>query len=86
MEARAAFNAAWSLIPDEVYMMEQAEWVVRDAQAAVVAFRYTYRGATREGLILGGGGRGTNLYVRTPDGWRLTYEHLSHDPQPEMSG
>lgn len=31
-----------------------------------VAFRYTYRGTTREGRSLGGCGRGTSLYVRTP--------------------
>lgn len=83
-EAQAAFNAAWSSLPDEVYTMEEPEWLLVGEEAAVVVFRYTYRGTTGGGLSLSGSGRGTNLYVRSSDGWRLSYEHLSHDPQPGM--
>ena len=79
---RAAFEAAWSTIPDEVYTMSDPEWLARDERTALVAFRYAYRGTTRDGSSIAGGGRGTNLFVRTTDGWRLRYEHLSSDPPP----
>lgn len=80
---RAAFAATWSVIPDEVYTMDQAEWLARDANTALVVFRYSYRGTMKDGKVLSGGGNGTNLYTRTPQGWRLSYEHLSHDPKPK---
>ena len=80
--ARGAFNRTWSIIPDEVYTMEQAEWLARDANTAVVAFRYGYKGTMKDGKPLAGGGHGTNVYKRTAKGWRLAYEHLSHDTKP----
>jgi ketosteroid isomerase-like protein len=80
--ARAAFNRTWSIIPDEVYTMDKAEWVARDASSATVTFRYSYRGTMKDGKALAGGGFGTNLYKLTPTGWRLAYEHLSHDVSP----
>lgn len=79
---RAAFNRTWSILPDEVYSMTDAEWLARDANTALVVFRYSYKGTMKNGQPLAGGGHGTNLYKRTPAGWRLAYEHLSHDPQP----
>ncbi len=81
-EVRAAFHRTWSVIPDEVYTMSDAEWLAKDRDSALVAFRYGYRGTTKDGTPLSGGGRGTNLYKKTPEGWRLAYEHLSHDPKP----
>ena len=81
-EIRAAFNQTWSVLPDEVYTMTDAQWLARDSHSALVAFRYTYRGTMKNGQSLSGGGHGTNLYKRTPAGWRLAYEHLSHDPKP----
>lgn len=85
-EIRTAFNHTWSILPDEVYTMTDAQWLARDSHSALVAFRYHYRGTTKNGQTLSGGGHGTNLYKRTPAGWRLTYEHLSHDPKPAPAG
>ena len=81
-EVRAAFNQTWSTLPDEIYTMEDAQWLARDRDTAVVVFRYSYRGTAKTGQALSGGGHGTNLYKRTAAGWRLAYEHLSHDPRP----
>ena len=79
---RAAFQNTWSILPDEVYAMSQPEWLARDRDTALVVFRYSYKGTLKSGQALSGGGHGTNLYKRTPAGWRLAYEHLSHDPKP----
>lgn len=79
---RSAFNATWSVLPDEIYTMSEPEWLARDRDTALVAFRYSYKGTMTNGRSLSGGGRGTNLYKRTPAGWRLAYEHLSHDAKP----
>lgn len=81
-EVRAAFNHTWSVLPDEVYTMSDAQWLARDRDTAVVVFRYSYKGTLKNGQPLTGGGHGTNLYKRTSSGWRLAYEHLSHDPKP----
>lgn len=62
--------------------MTDAQWLARDKDTAVVVFRYSYRGTTKTGRLLSGGGHGTNLYKRSAAGWRLAYEHLSHDPKP----
>lgn len=81
-EIEAAFNHTWSTLPDEVYSMTDPEWLAQDENTALVAFRYSYRGTLKNGQTLTGGGHGTNLYTRTTAGWRLAYEHLSHDPSP----
>jgi ketosteroid isomerase-like protein len=75
--ARAAFIAAWAKLPDETYRMSEARWIARDRTSAVVAFRYDYQGTTADQGVVTGGGRGTNVFQKTPDGWRLAYEHLS---------
>ncbi len=81
-EVRAAFARTWTALPDEVYAMTEPQWLTRDQSSAVVVFRYSYSGTLKSGQPLAGGGHGTNLYKRTPAGWRLAYEHLSHDPKP----
>jgi predicted ester cyclase len=45
---RAAFEAAWSDLPDEWYEMSDPEWLVSETETAVVLFRYAFRG-TRQG-------------------------------------
>ena len=81
-EVRSAFHQTWAALPDEVYTMSDPQWLARDRDTAVVAFRYSYKGTLKNGQPLTGGGHGTNLYKRTAQGWRLAYEHLSHDPKP----
>lgn len=78
-EVRDAFERTWSILPDEIYTMDQPEWIVREQDHALLSFRYRYAGTTPSGEKLSGGGHGTNLYRRTHLGWRLAYEHLSHD-------
>ena len=81
-EARAAFQQTWATLPDEVYTMSEPQWLARGDNSAVVVFRYAYKGTLKSGQTVAGGGHGTNLYKRTPAGWRLAYEHLSYDPKP----
>ena len=81
-EVRVAFQQTWASLPDEVYTMSNPQWLSRDANSAVVVFRYAYKGTLKSGQALAGGGHGTNLFKRTPLGWRMAYEHLSHDPKP----
>lgn len=84
--ARAAFNDTWKTLPDEVYSMTEAEWLAKDANTAVVAFRYGYKGTLTDGRALEGGGRGVNVYRLTGAGWRLSYEHLSPDAKATKIG
>lgn len=78
-EVRAAFNRTWAVLPDEVYSMDQVEWLSRGRESAACTFRYAYAGTMQGGRRLEGGGRGMNLLVRRPEGWRIRYEHLTPD-------
>ncbi|HEX8222772.1 MAG TPA: nuclear transport factor 2 family protein [Allosphingosinicella sp.] len=75
---RAAFEAAWSDLPDETYEMSEPEWVPSGSDIAVVLFRYAFQG-TRQGQPVVGSGCGTNVYRLSSRGWRLVHEHLSAD-------
>ena len=82
---RLAFEQTWSDLPDEVYLMSEPQWPSLDRDSAVVRFAYSYRGTTKEGKTLTGGGTGTNLYRRSAKRWRLAYEHLAPDPKVALA-
>lgn len=78
-EVRGYFERTWAMIPDETYWAEDVQWVARTADTAVAIYTYHWRGAIN-GQEHSGSGRATNVFTRTPHGWRLTHEHLSSFP------
>lgn len=78
-EVRGYFERTWAMIPDETYWAEDIEWVARSEDSAVATYTYHWRG-TIDGQERSGAGRATNVFTRTPHGWRLTHEHLSPLP------
>jgi uncharacterized protein (TIGR02246 family) len=74
---RGAIERTFATIQDEVYRIEDLEWIVLAADHAVCRYRFFWRGVV-DGRPRSGQGRGTNVIVRRDDGaWRMQHEHLS---------
>lgn len=79
---RDSFNRTWAILPDEVYEMTDPVWIVQTRDSAACTFRYRYAGTMADGRALSGGGQGINLFRPTARGWRLVYEQLTPDTDP----
>jgi ketosteroid isomerase-like protein len=72
----AAMTATWKLVENYRYTTLDALWPVQSDDAAAVVYAFAWSGVAG-GREVGGGGRGTRVFRREPDGWRLAHEHLS---------
>lgn len=72
----AAIAETFATIHDEVYQIEDLEWITVDRDHAVCRYRFAWTG-TVDGLPRSGGGRGTNVLVNAGGTWRMLHEHLS---------
>lgn len=71
-----AIEGTFATIRDEVYRIEELEWVVHGEGQAVCRYRFAWTG-TVDGRPRSGSGRGTNVLVHTDGGWQMLHEHLS---------
>jgi len=74
-EVETAFRRTFDLIEDEQYVISNLRWLDRAGERAVALYDFAW-----EGIIAGrpesGGGRGTAVLRREPEGWQLLLEHL----------
>jgi len=75
-EIRGAIERTFQAIGDEVYQITDLEWVVLSAEHAVCRYRFWWTGVI-DGQPSSGRGRGTNVVVKRPGGWKMQHEHLS---------
>ena len=75
-EIADALERTFAAIHDEVYRIEDLEWITADRGHAVCRYRFAWTG-TVDGLPRSGSGRGTNVLVNTDDTWQMLHEHLS---------
>jgi ketosteroid isomerase-like protein len=77
---KAAFasvmTANWKLVESYSYSTLDSVWLSQGDDAAAVAYAFAWSGIAG-GRDVSGGGRGTRVFRREPDGWRLAHEHLS---------
>jgi ketosteroid isomerase-like protein len=78
-EIRAAFDATWRALPEEIYWLDQLEWLAEGDLAAACAYRFNWR-AVRNGEPISGTGRGTTVLSRSGGRWQIVHEHLSLAP------
>ena len=71
-----AIAETFATIRDEVYRIEEVEWVSVSAGHAVCRYRFAWTG-TVNGQPKSGRGRGTNVLVNTDGTWQMLHEHLS---------
>ena len=72
----AAIAETFATIRDEVYRIDELEWVVAESGYAVCRYRFAWTGTVR-GEQRSGSGRGTNVLVSSGDAWQMRHEHLS---------
>ena len=76
---RAAFEATWQALADEIYWLDQLEWIAEEDSAAACTYRFNWK-ATIDGKPSSGSGRGTTVLRRVDDRWWIVHEHLSQMP------
>lgn len=72
----AAIAETFATIRDEVYQIDDLEWITADHGHAVCRYRFTWTG-TVNGQPKSGNGRGTNVLVNADGAWQMLHEHLS---------
>lgn len=77
-QVRSAIEATFRAIQDERYLVDELTWVLVQADAAVCRYRFSWTGIV-DGQPRSGAGRGTNVFVRTNEGWQIVHEQLAAD-------
>lgn len=73
---RTAIERTFATILDEVYRIEELEWVAVSEALAVCRYRFSWSGAI-DGKPASGQGRGTNVVTKRDGDWKMLHEHLS---------
>ena len=76
---RAAFERTWATIQDEVYAIEDLEWLTVDEASATCLYTFRWQGNI-DGVSREGSGRGTSILRKGDGRWRVVHEHLSARP------
>jgi ketosteroid isomerase-like protein len=76
---RGAFEKTWAMIQDEVYAIEDVEWLTETDAAAACLYTYRWQGMIG-GVACEGSGRGTTVLVNDGVRWLIIHEHLSARP------
>ncbi|HXY58254.1 MAG TPA: nuclear transport factor 2 family protein [Methylocystis sp.] len=78
-EIRAAFERTWTTLQNEIYWLEDVEWIGLSDAVASCTYRFCWK-AEISGDTFEGRGRGTTV-LRTESGqWKIVHEHLSRFP------
>lgn len=75
-EIRAAIEATFAKIQDEIYEIKDVRWPLMTATEAVCTYTFIWRGVV-DGQVTSGNGRGTNALRKIDDSWQIVHEHLS---------
>ncbi|MFK4297859.1 ketosteroid isomerase-like protein [Arthrobacter sp. GAS37] len=70
-------------IRDERYVVDELTWVLVQEEAAVCRYRFSWTGII-DGQQHVGRGRGTNVFMRTHEGWQIVHEQLTADSTRSM--
>jgi ketosteroid isomerase-like protein len=76
---RAALKDIFGGIEDDTYRTEDVTWLLLTDSSAACVYHFRWTGRM-DGKPVGGKGRGTSVFRRDADGWRLAHEHLSQGP------
>jgi ketosteroid isomerase-like protein len=75
-EIRAAVEATFTKIQNEVYEIKNVRWPLVTNTEAVCTYNFLWRG-TVDGQEASGSGRGTNVLKKIDGSWQIVHEHLS---------
>ncbi|MFE1856391.1 YybH family protein [Streptomyces sp. NPDC059489] len=72
----SAIAETFATIRDEIYQIDDLEWITHSDDHAVCRYRFTWTGNI-DGQPRAGSGRGTNVLVNNAGTWQMLHEHLS---------
>ena len=72
----AAISQTFATIRDEIYRIDELEWITIDSNQAVCRYHFAWTGIVN-GQPRSGSGRGTNVLVKNDGAWQMLHEHLS---------
>lgn len=72
----AAIARAFDTIHDEIYQIDELEWITCNDSHAACRYRFTWTGSIN-GQPRSGTGRGTNVLTNSTGTWQMLHEHLS---------
>ncbi len=75
-EIEKAFLRTFELIKEEVYSVENLNWVLKTNAVAVCDYEFRWSGVI-DGRSCSGGGRGSSVLEKKEAGWLIVFEHLS---------
>jgi len=75
-EIRAAVEAAFAKIQDEIYIISDVCWPIKSDNVAVCIYNFSWEGVVN-GMRQSGSGRGTNVLEKREGAWKIAHEHLS---------
>ena len=76
---RKAFENTWKSFPVDAYWLEDIAWVAAGETAASCTYSFRWK-AVIHGRETTGGGRGTTVFQKENNSWKITHEHLSQFP------
>jgi len=75
-EIEKAITATFEKIQNETYSIRNVRWIATEPTVAVCTYLFRWEGVV-DGKPKQGEGRGTNVFVKTEDKWKIMHEHLS---------
>ena len=73
---RQALARNFALIQQEAYSITNLIWLARSGKMAACIYDFAWSGVVG-GKPASGSGRGTSVFQRKEDGWKVIHEHLS---------
>ncbi|WP_327212392.1 nuclear transport factor 2 family protein (plasmid) [Rhizobium beringeri] len=77
---KAAFEETWRKLHNEVYWLEDVDWIAVGDTVASCTYRFRWR-ADIDGKTYEGDGRGTTILRKEDTQWKIVHEHLSRFPK-----
>ncbi|WP_436239795.1 YybH family protein [Paenibacillus sp. LjRoot153] len=76
-EIQNYFENTWNVVKNEVYTVNNVQWIAVDSNSAICIYTYHWEGY-HKGKFVSGDGRATNVFIKNTYGdWKIVHEHLN---------
>ena len=79
-QIQKAFEKTWLALKDEIYTISEVKWLDITKNSAICIYKFTSQSTTNGNKSIFYG-RGTNVFSKTQDSWKIVHEHLSLEPK-----
>ncbi|MCT4642783.1 MAG: nuclear transport factor 2 family protein [Bacteriovoracaceae bacterium] len=78
-EIEKAFDKTFELIKEETYWLTNVNWLHLDENSASCVYTFNWKGIVNNKEAQGSG-RGTSIFAKENNNWKIIHEHLSRFP------